>query len=119
MLLASSVAGDAGLLLNFARSFEMTAHSAPCTAYITAPHAFQNFSMIGHTSQRGIRVSDATAEYTLRSDGAVRVVNRCRQKNGDWGTSKGVAKQRDPKDHSRNCGSAFSGPLPAITGFSL
>jgi apolipoprotein D and lipocalin family protein len=41
--------------------------------------------------------SDVTAEYKLRSDGAVQVINSCRKANGLRKVSKGVAKLREPR----------------------
>jgi apolipoprotein D and lipocalin family protein len=38
---------------------------------------------------------DVSAEYTLRNDGKVTVVNRCRNSNGLFKESKGIAKLRD------------------------
>src|SRR5689334_22509097 len=37
---------------------------------------------------------DVTAEYTLRKDGSVRVVNTCTRKDGSRETAKGVARKR-------------------------
>ena len=36
--------------------------------------------------------SDTTAEYTLRKDGKVQIVNSCRQKDGKIKTARGTAK---------------------------
>jgi len=38
-------------------------------------------------------VSDVTATYTLRVDGRIAVVNRCRTKDGSISEAKGIAKQ--------------------------
>src|SRR5687768_720248 len=38
---------------------------------------------------------DVTAEYTLREDGRVRVVNSCRKKDGEVTTAEGVARPAD------------------------
>ena len=40
-------------------------------------------------------VDSVTATYTLRSDGRVDVVNRCRKANGEYSTAKGKAKVVD------------------------
>jgi len=42
-----------------------------------------------------------TATYTLRSDGKVDVVNRCRKANGEYTTAKGKAKIVDKKTNAR------------------
>lgn len=42
-----------------------------------------------------------TATYTLRSDGKVEVVNRCRKANGEYTTAKGKAKITDKKTNAK------------------
>lgn len=42
-------------------------------------------------------VSDVIAEYLLRDDGRVTVVNRCRKKDGIMTRAEGVARLVDPK----------------------
>ena len=42
-----------------------------------------------------------TANYTLRSDGKVDVVNRCRKANGEYTTAKGKAKIVDKKTNAK------------------
>lgn len=42
-----------------------------------------------------------TATYTLRSDGKVDVVNRCRKANGEYTTAKGKAKVVDKKSNAK------------------
>jgi apolipoprotein D and lipocalin family protein len=42
-----------------------------------------------------------TATYTLRSDGKVDVVNRCRKANGEYTTAKGKAKVVDKKTNAK------------------
>lgn len=42
-----------------------------------------------------------TATYTLRSDGKVDVVNRCRKANGEYTTAKGKAKIVDNKTNAK------------------
>jgi apolipoprotein D and lipocalin family protein len=37
-------------------------------------------------------VGDVTATYTLRSDGSINVVNKCREADGKWNDAEGVAK---------------------------
>jgi apolipoprotein D and lipocalin family protein len=37
-------------------------------------------------------VSDVTATYTLRPDGRITVVNRCREADGSWNEAEGVAR---------------------------
>ena len=39
---------------------------------------------------------DVTADYSLREDGRVDVVNRCRTEDGDLESAKGVARRPDP-----------------------
>lgn len=38
-------------------------------------------------------VSDSSAEYSLRADGKVQVVNRCRQSSGEFKEAVGIARQ--------------------------
>lgn len=42
-----------------------------------------------------------TATYTLRSDGKVKVVNRCRKANGEYTTATGKAKIVDKKTNAK------------------
>lgn len=42
-----------------------------------------------------------TATYTLRSDGKVEVVNRCRKANGEYTTARGKAKIVDKKMNAK------------------
>ena len=46
-------------------------------------------------------VDSVTATYTLRSDGKVDVVNRCRKANGEYTTAKGKAKIVDKKTNAK------------------
>jgi apolipoprotein D and lipocalin family protein len=46
-------------------------------------------------------VSGATAEYTLRDDGRIEVVNRCRESDGKLDEAKGVAKVEDPASNAK------------------
>jgi apolipoprotein D and lipocalin family protein len=45
--------------------------------------------------------SDTTAEYTLRKDGKVQVVNSCRQKSGKTKTAHGTAKVADKTTNAK------------------
>jgi apolipoprotein D and lipocalin family protein len=45
--------------------------------------------------------SDTSAEYTLRKDGKVQVVNSCRKANGQIKTAKGTAKVADKKTNAK------------------
>jgi apolipoprotein D and lipocalin family protein len=45
--------------------------------------------------------SDTTAEYTLRKDGKVQVVNSCRQKDGKTKTARGTAKVADKTTNAK------------------
>ena len=45
--------------------------------------------------------SDTKAEYTLRKDGQVQVVNSCRQKDGKTKTARGTAKVADNRTNAR------------------
>lgn len=38
-------------------------------------------------------VGDTSAEYSLRPDGGVQVINRCRMENGEWNEAIGDARQ--------------------------
>ena len=42
-----------------------------------------------------------TANYTLRSDGSIQVVNRCRKASGEFTTAKGKAKIVDKKTNAK------------------
>lgn len=42
-----------------------------------------------------------TANYTLRSDGGIQVVNRCRKASGEFTTAKGKAKIVDKKTNAK------------------
>ena len=46
-------------------------------------------------------VDSVTATYTLRSDGKVDVVNRCRKANGEYTTAKGTAKVVDKRTNAK------------------
>lgn len=39
---------------------------------------------------------DVSADYTLRDDGRIRVVNRCRTADGAWSEAEGVARRAHP-----------------------
>ena len=45
--------------------------------------------------------SDTKAEYTVRKDGKVQVVNSCRQKDGKTKTARGTAKVADKKTNAK------------------
>ena len=45
--------------------------------------------------------SDTKAEYTVRKDGKVQVVNSCRQKDGKTRTARGTAKVADKKTNAK------------------
>jgi len=45
--------------------------------------------------------SDVTAEYTLRKDGKVQVLNSCRQKDGKTKTARGTAKVADKRTNAK------------------
>src|SRR5512141_760731 len=45
--------------------------------------------------------SDTTAEYTLRKDGKVQIVNSCRQKDGKTKTARGTAKVADKTTNAK------------------
>ena len=45
--------------------------------------------------------SDTTAEYTLRKDGKVQIVNSCRQKDGKTKTARGTAKVADKTTNTK------------------
>lgn len=46
-------------------------------------------------------VSGTTAEYTLREDGRIEVVNRCRKADGSLDEAEGVARIEDPVTNAR------------------
>lgn len=45
--------------------------------------------------------SDTTAEYTLRADGKVQIVNSCRQQDGKTKTARGTAKVADKATNAK------------------
>ena len=45
--------------------------------------------------------SDTAAEYTVRKDGKVQVVNSCRQKDGKTKTARGTAKVADKRTNAK------------------
>jgi apolipoprotein D and lipocalin family protein len=45
--------------------------------------------------------ADTKAEYTLRKDGKVQVVNSCRQKDGKTKTARGTAKVADTRTNAK------------------
>ena len=45
--------------------------------------------------------SDTTAEYTVRTDGKVQVVNSCRQKDGKTKTARGTARVVDKSSNAK------------------
>jgi apolipoprotein D and lipocalin family protein len=42
-----------------------------------------------------------TADYTLRTDGKIEVINRCRKASGEYATAKGKAKIVDKKTNAK------------------
>ena len=44
---------------------------------------------------------ETTAQYTLKEDGKIEVVNRCRKANGDYDEARGIARIVDPSTRSR------------------
>ena len=46
-------------------------------------------------------VGDVTATYELRDDGKVRVLNACREENGELKTAEGTARVVDPATNAR------------------
>lgn len=63
--------------------------------------------------------SFVTAEYTLRKDGRVGVINRCRIQSGKIEMAKGIARITDKRTNARlevNFAPAFLGFLPFVWG---
>ncbi len=63
--------------------------------------------------------SDVTADYSLREDGKITVVNRCREENGDWKEATGVARRvsgRPPSVLQVRFAPAFLSVLPLVWG---
>lgn len=56
-------------------------------------------------------VGDVSAEYTLRSNGTVRVANSCSEKSGKRKVSKGVAKLRDAQGPASKLRVSFFWPF--------
>jgi apolipoprotein D and lipocalin family protein len=75
------------------------------------PNSFQD--------KEGNKCDFVTAEYTLRNDGNIGVVNSCRLENGETKTVKGVGRVADEQTNSRleiNFGPEFFGYLPFLWG---
>jgi apolipoprotein D and lipocalin family protein len=45
--------------------------------------------------------STVTADYTMRADGRIEVINRCRKASGEYATAKGKAKIVDKKTNAK------------------
>lgn len=64
-------------------------------------------------------VSDVTASYSLRDDGRLDVVNRCRRADGSMDEASGVARRVDgqpPSVLEVRFAPAFLSPLPSVWG---
>lgn len=61
---------------------------------------WHEIAKIPNRFQRGC-ARGTTAEYSLRNDGRITVVNRCYQDNGDPQEAKGVAKIEDPASNAK------------------
>jgi apolipoprotein D and lipocalin family protein len=75
------------------------------------PNSFQD--------KEGNKCDFVTAEYTLRNDGNIGVVNSCRLENGEIKVAKGVARVTDEQTNARlevNFGPEFLGFLPFLWG---
>lgn len=63
---------------------------------------------------------DVTAEYTLRADGRLKVVNRCRKKDGRLTEAEGVARLADRRGPNSRLkvrfAPSFLSPLPFVWG---
>jgi apolipoprotein D and lipocalin family protein len=46
-------------------------------------------------------VANTTAEYRLREDGGIRVLNRCLTRDGHWDEAQGIARVVDPNSNAR------------------
>jgi apolipoprotein D and lipocalin family protein len=68
---------------------------------------------------KGKECVGVTATYTLRDDGRIRVVNRCRKQDGKITVAEGVARVKDKRTNARlevNFAPAFLGFLPFVWG---
>jgi apolipoprotein D and lipocalin family protein len=75
------------------------------------PNSFQD--------KEGNRCDFVTAEYTLRKDGKIGVVNSCRSENGEIKAVKGVGRAVDENTNARlevNFAPEFLGFLPFLWG---
>ena len=75
------------------------------------PNSFQD--------KEGKKCDFVTAEYTMRKDDYIGVVNSCRVENGETKVAKGVARVTDKQTNARlevNFGPEFLGFLPFLWG---
>jgi apolipoprotein D and lipocalin family protein len=92
MVAAGSAADEAStqLPLRTVASVDLTRYSGTWYEIARYPNRFQRDCQ-----------SDTMAEYTLRKDGKVQVVNSCRQKDGKTKTARGTAKVADKKTNAK------------------
>ncbi|VVB64019.1 Lipocalin-like domain protein [uncultured archaeon] len=92
-------------------SFNLSQYAGRWYEFARLPNSFQD--------KEGKRCDFVTAEYTLRNDGKIGVVNSCRWENGETKVVKGVGRVADKQTNSRlevNFGPEFLGFLPFLWG---
>lgn len=92
MVAAGSAADDSStqLPLRTVASVDLSRYSGTWYEIARYPNRFQRDCQ-----------SDTMAEYTLRKDGKVQVVNSCRQKDGKTKTARGTAKVADKTTNAK------------------
>jgi len=92
-------------------SVDLSQYAGKWYEFARLPNSFQD--------KEGKRCNFVTAEYTLRNDGKIGVVNSCRLENGETKAVKGVGRVADKQTNSRlevNFGPEFLGFLPFLWG---
>lgn len=89
-LLAATAAGDRKQELEVVSSVDLSRYVGQWYEIARLPNRFQKKC-----------AGSVTANYTLRSDGNIRVVNRCRKASGEFTTATGKAKIVDKKTNAK------------------
>ncbi|MCJ7445651.1 MAG: lipocalin family protein [Methanotrichaceae archaeon] len=92
-------------------SVNLSQYSGLWYEFARLPNSFQD--------KEGKKCDFVTAEYTMRKDDYIGVVNSCRVENGETKVAKGVARVTDKQTNSRlevNFGPEFLGFLPFLWG---
>jgi len=83
-------AGSAGVPLETVSGVDLDRYAGTWHEIARLPNRFQKHC-----------VADVTAEYRLRDDGRIDVLNRCRDANGEYDQANGVARVVDPATRSK------------------